>query len=205
VLPPERSGGTPPPLLVFLHGRGADEEDLLGLAPTLDERLFIISARAPFEFEFGGYTWFDMGGELIPDPASFRESCDRLHQFLLDIRSGYSVDPSRMFLFGFSMGTIMSYAMALTKPELVRGVSANSGCIPEGTHLAFRWQELQNVGFFVTHGTYDSVLPVELGRRSAELLKGSNAQFTYREYPADHQLTEEGMKDVAEWMEGLLQ
>jgi phospholipase/carboxylesterase len=171
----------------------------------LDERLLIVSARAPFEFEYGGYTWFAMGGELIPDPVSFRESCDRLYQFLLDVRSGYNADPSRVFLFGFSMGTIMSYAMSLTKPELVRGVAANSGCIPEGTHLTFRWQELQNVSFFVTHGTYDSVLPVTLGRRSAELLKTSNARFTYREYPADHQLTDEGMKEVAEWMGGLLQ
>ena len=67
-----------------------------------DERLFIVSARAPYEYEYGGFTWFGMGEGLIPDPLSFRESCSRLHQFLLDVRSGYTIDPSRMFLFGFS-------------------------------------------------------------------------------------------------------
>jgi phospholipase/carboxylesterase len=188
----------------LLHGRGADEEDLLGLAPMLDERLFIVSARAPFAFDFGGYTWYGLGNGTIPENRSFRESCDKLHQFILDVRTGYNVDLTRVFLFGFSMGSVMSYAMALTEPGLVRGVSANSGYIPEGSHLRFRWQELQSVEFFVTHGIHDSVLPVALGRRAEELLKASNAKFTYREYPADHQLTEEGMQETAEWLKRMI-
>ncbi len=204
-LPPERSGGSPPPLLVFLHGRGADEEDLLGLAPMLDERLFLVSAQAPFPFEYGGYTWYDITTSEVPDPVRFRESCDRLHQFLLDVRTGYAVDPARVFLFGFSMGCVMSYAMALTAPELVRGVSANSGYVPEGTHLNFRWLDLQQVEFFVTHGTQDPIIPVSLARRAEALLKASNATLTYREYPAGHELTEEGLRETGGWLKGLIE
>jgi phospholipase/carboxylesterase len=170
----------------------------------LDERLFIVSARAPFPYEFGGFTWYGLGDGPVPENLSFRASCERLHQFILDVRTGYSVDPSRVFLFGFSMGCVMSYAMALTAPELVRGVSANSGYVPEGSHLTFRWQALQSVEFFVTHGIYDSILPIALGRRAEQLLKASNATVTYREYPADHQLTEEGLRETAEWMKRLI-
>jgi phospholipase/carboxylesterase len=203
-LPPERSRGSPPPLLIFLHGRGADEEDLLGLAPMLDERFFLVSARAPFPYEYGGFTWYDITTSEVPDPLRFRESCDRLHQFLSDVRTGYPVDPTRVFLFGFSMGCVMSYAMALTSPELVRGVSANSGYVPEGTHLQFRWQDLQSVSFFVTHGTHDPILPVALGRRAEELLKASAAHLIYREYPTGHEIAEEGLKETAEWLGKLI-
>ncbi len=203
-LPPERKSAALPPLLIFLHGRGADEEDLLGLAPTLDERLFLVSARAPFPFEYGGFTWYDAGATGTPEPVRFRESADRLHQFLLDVRAGYPVDPSHVFLFGFSMGCVMSFAMGLSAPGLVRGVSANSGYVPEGTHLVFRWQELQHVEFFVTHGTLDPVVPVALGRRSEKLLQGSNATFTYREYPAGHELTPEGLQETAVWLTRLI-
>jgi phospholipase/carboxylesterase len=203
-LPPERSTDSRPPLLIFLHGRGTDEEDLLGLAPMLDERLFLVSARAPFAYEYGGFTWYDITTTAVPDPPRFRESCDRLHQFLLDVRAGYPVDPARVFLFGFSMGCVMSLAMALTAPELIRGVSANSGYVPEGTHLALRWQELQSVEFFITHGTIDPVIPIALARRSQELFNASNAKFTYREYPAGHELTEEGLRETAQWLTGLI-
>ena len=204
VLPPERSADRPHPLLILLHGRGADEEDLLGLAPVFDERLFLVSVRAPFPYEYGGFTWYDITSSAVPDPVRFRESCDRLHQFVLDVRAGYPVDPQRVFLFGFSMGCVMSFAMALSDPGLVRGVSANSGYVPEGTHLMLRWQELQSVEFFVTHGTFDTVLPISFARRSQELLRASNAIFTYREYPAGHELTEEGLRATAEWLRGLI-
>jgi phospholipase/carboxylesterase len=169
-----------------------------------DDRLFVVSAQAPFPFEYGGYTWYGLGNSVVPEDMSFRESCNRLHQFLLDVRTGYAVDPSRIFLFGFSMGCVMSYAMALTEPGLVRGVSANSGYVPEGSHLQFQWNALQSVSFFITHGTHDSVLPVALGRRAEQLFRSSNANFSYREYPADHQLTEEGLADVVEWMRPLI-
>ena len=203
-LPPERSTDSRHPLLIFLHGRGTDEEDLLGLAPKLDERLFLVSARAPFPYEYGGFTWYDISTTAVPDGIRFRESCDRLHQFILDVRAGYPVDPARVFLFGFSMGCVMSFAMALTAPELIRGVSANSGYVPEGTHLTFHWQELQSVEFFVTHGTFDPVIPISIARRSEELLKASNAKFTYREYPAGHELTDAGLRETAQWMTRLI-
>ena len=54
VLLPEHPTTTHHPTLIMLHGRGADEEDLLGLAQYLDERFLIISPRAPNVFSSGG-------------------------------------------------------------------------------------------------------------------------------------------------------
>ncbi|MEE8112746.1 MAG: hypothetical protein V3T23_00185, partial [Nitrososphaerales archaeon] len=109
ILPPENSTSTTHPTLIMLHGRGADEEDLLGLVPYLDERLFILSVRAPFPFPYGGgYTWYDIGTVGTPEPTMFKESCEKLSTFVHDALANYPIDAPHIYLLGFSMGTVMS-------------------------------------------------------------------------------------------------
>ena len=123
IFPPRQQTEGASPCLLLLHGRGADENDLLGLADYLDERLFIITVRAPFEFQFGGgFTWYDILDVGTPEPKMFEKSYRRLTQFFADLKTGYPIDPSAIFLLGFSMGTIMSYAFTLTNPGSVKGV-----------------------------------------------------------------------------------
>ncbi len=57
-LEPKRIVDGRSPAVILLHGRGADENDLLGLSQYFDERLAIFSIRAPYPFEFGGTRTF---------------------------------------------------------------------------------------------------------------------------------------------------
>ncbi len=205
IIPPGNPGAGPHPALLLLHGRGADEEDLLGLASAFDDRFFIISVRAPFSYEFGGYTWYEFGPGGAPEPGMFRKSCDSLSQFLDDIRTHYPIDPARVFLFGFSMGSAMAFGIALSRPRDVRGVSANSGYVPEGTHLSLCWRELEGTAFFITHGALDPVIPIDAARHTRVLFEQSNAPFLYREYPAAHQMTDSCVADIAEWLRVMLE
>ena len=201
ILPPRRQGTGKPPALILLHGRGADEDDLLGLSEYLDERLFIISARAPFAFQFGtGYTWYDLLEIGRPEAKMFSESYQKLTQFLHDVRNGYPLDASRIFLGGFSMGTMMSYAIALTYPDAVAGVIANSGYIPEETELKFQWDKIKGKPFFLAHGTYDPLIPVMFSRRAKALLEQAQAAVWYREYDMAHQISEESLNDIMNWL-----
>jgi phospholipase/carboxylesterase len=201
VLDPTAPSGGQHPTLLFLHGRGADEEDLLGLAPSLDPRLLIISARAPYPFPYGGgFTWYDVGDAGAPEPTMFRSSYDKLVTFIRDVHTGYPIDPVRFFLFGFSMGAVMSYALALTQPELIQGTIAHSGYIPEETSLAFRWNDLSQTEFLVVHGTQDSVIPVHLAHRAQEVLTRARARFLYREYPMAHLISNESLTDSSTWL-----
>jgi len=200
VLEPEGGGNAPYPTLILLHGRGTNEDDLLGLVPYLDPRLLVVSARAPFQFSMGGWTWYEILEVGNPHPRQFQESCNRLAQFLSDVKQHYPVDPNRIFLLGFSMGTVMSFAMSLTKPKEIAGVVAHSGYVPEHTHLSFALDTLQNTSFFVAHGVHDPVIPVHFGRRAKELLTSANADLTYREYPIAHQISEESLSDLSGWL-----
>jgi phospholipase/carboxylesterase len=205
VLLPEGIGAGKHPTVIMLHGRGADEEDLIGLAEHYDSRLLVLSVRAPYPYSYGsGYTWYDVGAVGTPEPVMFRQSYDRLSRFVDDVLHGYPVDLSHVYLLGFSMGTVMAFALSLSRPELFRGVIANSGYVPEGTHLSFRWRELGRIAYFIAHGTEDPVIPIDFARRAKRLFEESNARIEYREYDMGHEISEQSIRDSASFIGGLL-
>ena len=188
------------PAIILLHGRGADENDLMGLSSHLDERLMVFSVRAPYPFEFGGYTYFQLSDEGKADPVMFGESYRRLMKFIDDVASMTDVDPKRLYLLGFSMGTIMSYALSLTHPERFAGVIAQSGFIRTHPDLVFQWRNLGGCAFIITHGVADPVIPVRLARDANEMFRESNAEFEYKEYQMGHEISEESLADVSGWL-----
>jgi phospholipase/carboxylesterase len=184
----------PKSALIMLHGRGADEHDLFGLKDHLDPQLEIHSLRAPFEYEWGGYAWFDLFEDGTVDMDGFRQSQEAILSYIRGIKS------DRLFLLGFSMGAIMSYAVALTQPTLCRGILALSGFAPKQLEPDYRLQELADLHIFISHGVQDPVIPVSEARRTRSLLDASNAQVTYREYPMGHQIDQQCLTDLSLWL-----
>jgi phospholipase/carboxylesterase len=192
------------PALILLHGRGSDENDLLGLAPMFDPRMVIISVRAPYDFTHGGYTWFDLDDEGNMDFDQILSSRDALVRCLDEIQKKYPIDPEHVFLYGFSMGAMMSLLLSLSHPKRFKGVVAHSGMLIEEDSLKYRMDDLKRVSFFIAHGTYDSVVPVDFGRQAHQLLMRSGAAVLYREYPIQHAISDESLTDTAEWLHDLI-
>jgi phospholipase/carboxylesterase len=189
------------PCLLLLHGRGTDENDLLGLAPYLDERLLIISPRAPLPFDFGfGYTWFEMLENFQPEITSLRESQQKLTQFFNDIIEHYPVDPDRIFILGFSMGTVMGYLLLLTRMENIAGLIANSGFFNQELESALKLKTFNKLPLCITHGTHDPIIPIENGRWAKDFFSKQNVSLTYREYPMAHEISEESLNDISSWL-----
>ncbi len=189
------------PTVVALHGRGTDAYDLIPLVESLGLEMLVIAPRAPRLFEVGGgYAWYDLGAEGVPDPRSFRDSLRSLQEFLVQIRKGYPVGPTGPILLGFSQGAVMSYAAGLLDPTNIRGIVALSGYIPNRSNLPIKWNELKGLPVFISHGTYDELIPIKLGRESAELLRNTGANVTFREYAMGHQVTEDVLRELTLWM-----
>jgi len=197
---PRRVSSPKSPAIILLHGRGADENDLLGLSQYLDDRLIIFSVRAPIPFESGGYTYFQLNDDGTAEPTMFLESYHKLLNFVDGVGSLPNVDAGKIYLLGFSMGTIMSYALSLTQPAKFAGVIAQSGFVREHPDLVFQWKHLEGCPFMITHGTQDPVIPVSLARKTRELFAKSNADFVYNEYPMGHEISGESLGDVAVWL-----
>src|SRR5262249_19787556 len=162
-------------------GRGADEEDLMGLEAALDPRLTVVSARAPFRLG-PGFAWYDMAQIGNPDEDSLYTSLLELRDFVDGLPAAYNIDPQRLFLLGFSQGAIMSASLALTVPNKIRAVIMHSGYVPAGSGLEVVPGGIEGKPFFVAHGIYDEVIPVIYGRQSEAYLASHGARLVYQEY-----------------------
>lgn len=197
-----------PPLLVLLHGVGADELDLLPVADALDPRLRVVSLRAPYEAEPMGYAWYALDWRTTPPtPRLDQAEASRaaLAAFLPELTARAGGDPERLFLFGFSQGAAMALALALTRPDLVRGAVIHSArVLPFLEHPERRAAPaaLARLDALVLHGTEDDVIPVESGREVRDLLAPLlGDRLTYREREAGHFVTAETARDAARWIE----
>jgi phospholipase/carboxylesterase len=193
-----------PPLLLLLHGVGSNEEDLLGLAPYLDERFLIVSARAPVVMGPGSYGWFNIEFTpegLVADIEQAKRSLKALPGFIDELVEAYSADEGCVYLAGFSQGAMMSLALMLTRPEKIAGVAAMSGRVPAQVlgHTP-DLEKLAGMQVIVTHGVYDPVLPIEHGRAARKYLESLPVELTYREYPMAHEVSMESLRDVSAWL-----
>lgn len=199
VTPGVRADDGLPPGLLLLHGRGADERDLLGLVPALDQRLLVVSARAPMLLG-GGYQWYDLGEVGAPESATFQRSLDLLAAFIPAVVTGFGIDPNRLFLLGFSQGAMISGSIAHTRPDLASGAILLSGYLPLSSGLPIAEDGLAGFPVFVGHGVDDPVIPVSFGRQASDYLTRIAANLTYREYPIEHRISEPELDDIAAWL-----
>ncbi|MEP6536107.1 MAG: alpha/beta hydrolase-fold protein [Bryobacteraceae bacterium] len=193
-----------PPLLVLLHGVGSNEQDLFGLAPSLDKRFLIVSARAPITLDRGSYAWFHIQFTptgIVIQPEEAEASRLLILKFVDELVETYGADPKRVYLMGFSQGCIMSLAASLTEPKKFAGVVGMSGrLMPEIEPKIAPAEELRGLPLMIVHGTQDQVLTVSYGRGIRDKLLTLPVDLTYREYAMPHTVSPESLADVAAWL-----
>jgi phospholipase/carboxylesterase len=198
------ASGEPEGLLVLHHGRGTDERDLIGLADLLDpgRRLRVVTPRAPLTLPgLPGYHWYVVPRVGHPDRETFevaRKTLAELHDRLWE-ESG--VGPERTVLGGFSMGAVLSYAMALgAERPAVAGILAFSGFVPtvEGWEPALA--DRTDTRAFVSHGRNDPVIGVEFAERARDLLSDGGLDVTYRESELGHQIAPAHLREASSWL-----
>jgi phospholipase/carboxylesterase len=196
--------GQAPPLLVLLHGIGADENDLFRLATHLDARFTIVSVRAPRPYHVG-YAWFDIDwqadGSVVPNVTQAREALADFVRWLEAAPARLGTDPARVYLLGFSQGAMISLGVLRTAPARLVGVVALSGRFSDALFEAPPPTDAVGaVPLFVAHGTEDDVLPVANGRAVRDAFQPLVRDFTYREYPVPHAIGPTELADVAAWL-----
>jgi phospholipase/carboxylesterase len=179
--------------LVLFHGRGADEHDLFALLDVLDpeRRLNGYTPRGPLSFPPGGAHWYAFRELGYPDPRTFATGYGAAADWLDSLPERIE----RTVLGGFSQGAVMSYALGLDRERPhPAAIVAFSGFVPTVPDLEL---DLENAPpAAIGHGVFDSVIPVDWGRRAHELLP----QALYREYPLPHAIDPRFAKEVSEWL-----
>lgn len=193
------------PVLILLHGYGSNEEDLFSFASELPEEYYVISVRAPYDLMYNSYAWyainFDAYENKFSDIPQAQSSRELIATFIDEVVANYAVDKDNVTLIGFSQGSILSYAVALSYPEKVQRVVAMSGYLD--TEIAtedYYKNDFTNLKIFASHGTVDQVIPVDWARNSIPKLKLLDIDVIYKEYPVGHGVAPQNFFDFKNWL-----
>jgi phospholipase/carboxylesterase len=195
-------------LLVLHHGRGADEHDLPALGDALDpqQRLHVVTPRAPLTLEgWPGHHWYVVPRVGFPDPGTFRAAHAALAAFHDDLWARTGLGPDRTVLGGFSMGSVMSYALGLDggRPAPA-GILAFSGFVPVVDGWEPSLGDRSTLRAFVAHGRHDPVMEVGFARRARELLESGGVPVEYHESGAAHHIDPAHMPAAVDWLAATL-
>ena len=193
------------PLLIMMHGYGSDENDLFSFSSELPEELFIISVRAPYTMKPYGNAWyainFDEEQGKWNDSEQAAASRDLVEKFIDEAMETYPINKNNITLLGFSQGSILSYAVALTYPKKIKNVIALSGYVykdilPKEPNQ----KDYRHLDFYCSHGSVDQVIPVAWARQTAPFLNSLNIKNTYSEFPVGHGVAPQNFYELKDWL-----
>ena len=205
IRPASKSKDRPPALFLF-HGYGSDEADLFSFAGELPESLFIISTRAPIPLQPFGHCWYNINfGASFgkwSDTEQAIKSREVIKEFIQEAIEAYGLDPGNINLLGFSQGTVLSYAVALSYPERFRNVVALSGYIDEDILInGYAGKDHSHLKIYASHGQVDQVIPPEWAQRTPGLLKKLGIEHIYEEFPIGHGVSIQNFHSFRKWLE----
>lgn len=197
--------------VIWLHGLGADRYDFLPVAEALQETLqttrFVLP-QAPTRAVTinGGYempSWYDILA-MNPARAIDREQLEASAQRIIDLieeQRASGIDPSRIFLAGFSQGgAVVLHSTFLKWQGPLGGVLALSTYAPTFTEDLELSASQQRIPVLCLHGQYDEVVQNAMGRSAYEYLKTRGVTVTWQEYPMGHEVLPEEIRDIGVWL-----
>jgi phospholipase/carboxylesterase len=193
-----RHGAVDPeaPLVVLLHGRGSNEQEILALAPHLPGGVEYAAVRAPLA-EGGGFAWFANRGIGRPVASSLTETMGWFRTWLdAEAPAGRPV-----VLVGFSGGAAFAGGLVLDDPARFAGAAILYGTLPFDAGVPVQRSRLANLPVFVAQGEADHVIPRELLDRTWTWLHAeSGAPTVGRRDPGGHALTPATVQRLAGWV-----
>jgi phospholipase/carboxylesterase len=193
------------PLVVLLHGFGANMYDLAGLAPAIDQAGYAYAfPNAPYRVQLGpgmvGYSWMTGRPGMEPVPAGGPSVEEMLDGFMAGVTQQTGAASGSIVLGGFSQGGGLTLAYGLPRPEVFRGLAVLSGFFRDPDGVRSRVMPGDQRPVFVAHGSNDGVVPVDGGRNTRAFLEELGYPLTYREYPMAHEICQPELNDLVSWL-----
>lgn len=187
------------PAIFLLHGLGSDEDDLLQLVDSIQDTFHIISLRGPITNP-PGYAFYTFEEEGKPIREVFDKMIYFTQQFILEAIEHFSMDPENIYVVGFNQGAVVAQTLLVTMGELIKGVAALSGFLPEFVMNEYEIKNLQNSKIFISHGQYDFDYPIQWSEISKLFFQERGAKVTYRTYPVGHGVSQENIHDLTTFL-----
>lgn len=188
----------PYPLVIFFHGQGSNEQQVLQLAPRMSRRNYIcLGLRGPETTARPGngdlgYSW--SGGGCAD---SFAE--EYVFQALEQAQETYHIHAERIFLAGFCEGATLAYRLGLSYPDKFGGVIALNGQMPQRGPI-LRWPEARKLRVLIGHGIANASIPLSSARRDFRLLYSAGLAVKFQTYPTTSRIHSDMLRDMNRWI-----
>ena len=206
-IPDGATHGTP--VVVLMHGRGADMDDLVPLGRAFPDSVAVVFPQAPHPgapWGYGpGWAWYRYEGGDRPEAESFRSSQAALDALVDGLPRRLGFRPGPVVLGGFSQGGTMAMGYALRHPGAVPGVLNFSGFVASHPDVAVTPETVAGTAFWWGHGTRDPAVVYDpLAVRGRERLREAGASLEARDYPMGHGIIPQELDDALAWLGGVL-
>jgi phospholipase/carboxylesterase len=212
----------PTAAVIWLHGLGADGFDFVPLVPelALPDSLSVrfVFPHAPVRpvTVNNGHAmraWYDikvlsssaLAGPGMEDAVGIRASAEQVRVWV-DAQVATGIDTRKVILAGFSQGGAVVLQAGLRHPTRLGGVLALSTYLPLRDVVAREVSAAnRDLPILMCHGSADPMVPLALGERSRDILKGLDYPVDWRTYPMQHQVCAQEIVDISQWLQARLQ
>ena len=185
------------PLVIVMHGKGDSLKPFRNFQVEMDlPSVNFLLLNAPLRFQ-KGYSWY---GEPPYQEAGVHRSRKLIEALLWELEA-QGFDLSRVFLLGFSQGSLMASAVAMHFPKVLGGVIGVSGYF----HFSPRWRaqisdQITKIPWLMTHGRKDDVLPIEDTRLGLRKLRQLGLEMDWVESDKKHVFDEKDYQEIRKWL-----
>jgi phospholipase/carboxylesterase len=195
------------PLVILLHGFGANMYDLASLAPAIDRQRYVYLCpnaplKDPVALGMSGRAWMPISKHTTASDISKPETM--ITEFIEEMVALYSPGISQVVLCGFSQGGMMTYQVGLPRPDNFAGLAILSGRIANSNALSGRLPITRDLQIFIAHGTEDPIINVEEARDSKRFLQGHGYQPQYHEFDMAHGISQDVLEVLEPWIHQVL-
>jgi phospholipase/carboxylesterase len=186
------------PLIVWLHGPGGDERQLMRIMPIVSMRNYVAVAPRGFLPPGAEKEQALRGWPQVPDYIQAAEQ--RVFESIEAARQRFALHPRRVFIAGFDDGGTMAFRIAMNRPQEFAGVLSIGGVFPRNFHPFRQLAEARRLPVFLAVGRDSAVYPPATACEDLRLFHSAGMSVTLRQYPNGHQLTPQILRDVDRWI-----
>ena len=196
------------PSIFFLHGFGSNMEDLFGLSPYFPKYWNCISLQATIPLQFNGWAWAEIDFENIlkvQNPGQIKHHKEKISESIdLSIKE-LNLDPTKIFILGFSQGAALSLYTGLTDPKKYKGIIALSGCTSiKEFENEIDYDHVKNLNVFMGNGRQDKIITLPLAQKTRDDLSKLEVKLNYKEYDVEHTISNDCLNDFLIWINTVL-
>ena len=204
--------GTPTHSIIWLHGLGASANDFPPVVPELGldkgrtiRFIFPQAPNRPITIN-GGMSmpgWYDIKGVTIEDKqdAVGMSQSQAMLDGLIEAQIEAGIPSENIILAGFSQGGAVTYFTGVRSKHTLAGLLTMSTYLPFDENTQEQASlENKSTPIFASHGTFDAVVPIDMGKRSVDVLEQLGYSITWKTYPMEHQVAMEQILDIGNWI-----